>query len=421
MNLSGRSSLVPFGLVAAFLGTGVASLVLAYTVVLLEPASFLLAIATPKALATVHLVTLGFGVMILVGALQQLAPVLLVTPLASVRAAYVTLVLLLTGVAGVIGGFARGYDVPLLASGAILSFLAVLVLLVNLATTYRRSRARSTVNASLIASACYLLLTIALGGLVAASRLVPEIAAILGYATPLHLALGLFGVFFLAIASTGHRLLGMFVLAHGVTQVRLRIIAGGVHAAIALLALGTFTRLETGALAIVLLIGALVVFGVDTAVIVRRRMRRVFERSIRLYLVSVSLAMLAVPLWLTGHHAAAVTIFLLGFVTLAIAGMLVKIMSFLAWQYRYAPHVGRGEVPLMHHLVRDDLENVTTAGLVSGALLLPAALVTSVPLLAHAGAFTGTIGASSLALHLLWIATGAHARRVPRATLGETA
>src|SRR5690606_17880555 len=75
-----------------------------------------------------------------------------------------------------------------------------------------------------------------------------------------------------------------------------------------------------------------------------------------------------------GLREAATVALLLGFVGLAVSGMLVKILSFLTWTRAFGSAAGRpGPAPLLRDLTRARLEPVITVGLGFGALAATAA------------------------------------------------
>lgn len=411
MTSRGPSTTVPFAVPARFLGTGMIALVTAFTVLAFRPELLLTSYAAPSVLALVHVLTLGFATMVLVGAMHPLMPVLLVAELHSPRLGTATFVLLLAGVVGVVLGFATGYRLAPLVIGGCLVIAALLLFDLNLWWTARASAGLDVVARTMLASAGYLSATALLGLTIALSRAVPGLAGVLGHATPLHLGLGLFGAFFLAVAAAGHKLLGMFVLAHGASQGRLRLIARLVHAGVLLLAAGTFLGLRVNAATSVLLTCAVALFFVDVAVLFRKRMRRRVDAALWPYLAAPLPLVSAVAFAAAGVMPAAVAALLLGFLPLAVAGMIIKIASFLTWQQRYAPRVGRGPVPMLGDMHVVPLGCATASGFASGALALPAAVAWSSPELASVGAVAAAMGAWALLFHLAWIMLGRH---VPR-------
>lgn len=402
---------VPFAIPARFLITGAAALSLALTALALRPSLLLGATAAPGLLAVVHTLTLGFAAMILLGAMHQLMPVMLVTSLHAPKLGVWTYVLYVLGSAGVIGGFALGFVVPLLAAGGTLIVVALWVFLYNLIRTAMKATVHSPVGHALVAAGVYLTLTATFGVLLGLERDVPALARVLGYATPLHLGLGLFGAFLLAIAGAGHKLLGMFTLSHGAVAWRLRVLTYLVHLALLLIAAGVLLRLPTALPAVLALGIAAALYALDVWAILQKRMRKALELPMRHYVLGGGFLLLAIPLALVRHYSAALYSVLGGFIVLAVAGMLVKIASFLTWQHRYAKQAGKTPVPLLKDMTQVGLEHASFWALGLGALLNVAALFWQVQLLAIPGTVLSAIGAWSLLSHVLWIIFGIHRPR----------
>lgn len=421
MPAMGGDNAVPFAVPARFLLTGAGALAVAWSTLALRPGLVLGSYAAPGALAVVHLLTLGFGTMVLVGAMHQLVPVLLVTRLFSPRLGGPVFVLLAVGAAGVILGLALVRVLPL-AIGGTLVLAGLTTFGANLLLTVRRAGRVDAVARAMVLAVAFLILTALLGLAIALARAWPALAGALGHATPLHLGLGLAGAFFTAIAGAGHKLLAMFGLAHGVGPARLNGLTGCVGGALAALALHVFLgpRTAGGALptvASMLFTAAVALFVVDVATILRARMRRRLEPALRTYLCALAFVLPVPVLLLTGHVVPAVTATLLGFLPLAVAGMLIKITAFLAWQHRYAGRIGRsggsGRVPVLADMTRPGLARATAAGLGLGTAALLAARATGVPSLAAVAGTLGALGAWSLVAHLAWIVLGRHVARTP--------
>lgn len=420
---------VPFWVPARFLLTGATALALAWTALAVRPDLVLGHYGVPGALAVVHLLTLGCFTLVLVGAMHQLVPVLLVTRLAAPRLGGPTYLLLAAGALGVIFGLGLS-RVALLAGGGSLVLAGLLLFGGNLVATVRGASRVDAVARAMLLAVAFLILTASLGLAIALTRVWPGFAALLGYVTPLHLGLGLAGAFFVAIAGAGHKLLAMFVLAHGVGPARLNGLVGCVTAALALLAIHAFAgpRLALGVLptvAVALLAAAVVLLAWDVRAIVRARMRRNVEPAMATYLAAF-VFLLPIPLLLlAGAVPAAVMVALLGFVPLAVSGMLVKITTFLAWQHRYASQIGKrggpGGVPMLADMTRQPLARTTMAGFVTGGALIVIARWTGSPLLVAAAGTVGALGAWALLAHLAWIVWGRHVARPLPAAKGAKA
>src|SRR5690606_38428816 len=337
------------------------------------PRALLGAVNAPSLVGLTHVFTLGFVGLVFAGTLQQLPAVMLVTDLAWPRLGLVALPLLLAGAGSVVAGFAAGFaPLPLALGGAVVS-LAWLLLLAQLVATALRRWPKDAAGQALVASVAFLALTVVLGFALAGARSAPGVAAALGYPVRLHLTTGMFGAFLLGIAGAGQKLLGMFALAKGTAQWRLRLL--GLLVALALLAeaLAAFARLP-----------------------LRLRLRRGLEPPIRRYVLAHAFLPVAGLLALAGLPAAAAAAFLVGFVGLAVSGMLVKILSFLTWTARFAGGAGvSAGAPLLRDLFRGELEPVTTWALAGGAASLSATLALRQPALAPLAAGLLLLGSAS--------------------------
>lgn len=426
--LSASGNALPFWIPARFLLTGAFALPAAFTALAVRPDWLLAYHATPPMLAVVHTVTLLFATTIFAGAVQQLAPVLLATPLYSVRLARWSYPLVVGGAVGVVAGFAGGYRVAWLVAGGVLALAGLVTVAVNLIRTAARAKRSGTADGALVASFVYLVLTVLMGTLLAASRRVPELGG-LADALPLHLGLGLFGAFFLGIASAGHKLVAMFVLSHGTPAWPLRWLAILVHAAMALLLagvlldafssrlLGATARGAVDVAAAILLAGAVGLFLLDTALHLRNRKRRALEAAIRHYVAASAFLVAAFALAAAGGYPAAIAALLAGFLPLLIGGMAVKILAFLTWQHRYAPVVGRKRVPLLRDMPIAWLEPITLGALGAAGLGVIAVVLWDLPVgFTRALMTVGAAGAWALLAQGLWIVFGTHAPTMQEAS-----
>lgn len=386
----------PPALPIAALLAGAAALLAGAGWLAFAPRALLGAVNAPSLVGLTHVFTLGFVGLVFAGTLQQLPAVMLVTDLAWPRLGLVALPLLLAGAGSVVAGFAAGFaPLPLALGGAVVS-LAWLLLLAQLVATALRRWPKDAAGQALVASVAFLALTVVLGFALAGARSAPGVAAALGYPVRLHLTTGMFGAFLLGIAGAGQKLLGMFALAKGTAQWRLRLL--GLLVALALLAeaLAAFARLPLGPRPQLLLAAAAALQLLEVRAILRVRLRRRLEPSIRRYVLAHAFLPAAGLLALAGLPAAAAAAFLVGFVGLAVSGMLVKILSFLTWTARFAGGAGvSAGAPLLRDLFRGELEPVTTWALAGGAASLSATLALRQPALAPLAAGLLLLGSAS--------------------------
>jgi len=386
----------PPALPIAALLAGAAALLAGAGWLAFAPRALLGAVNAPSLVGLTHVFTLGFVGLVFAGTLQQLPAVMLVTDLAWPRLGLVALPLLLAGAGSVVAGFAAGFaPLPLALGGAVVS-LAWLLLLAQLVATALRRWPKDAAGQALVASVAFLALTVVLGFALAGARSAPGVAAALGYPVRLHLTTGMFGAFLLGIAGAGQKLLGMFALAKGTAQWRLRLL--GLLVALALLAeaLAAFARLPLGPRPQLLLAAAAALQLLEVRAILRVRLRRRLEPPIRRYVLAHAFLPVAGLLALAGLPAAAAAAFLVGFVGLAVSGMLVKILSFLTWTARFAGGAGvSAGAPLLRDLFRGELEPVTTWALAGGAASLSATLALRQPALAPLAAGLLLLGSAS--------------------------
>jgi len=431
---AGAPSAVPI----AALTAGSVALVAGAVALAIRPGLLVGYPGAPGMLALTHTFTLGFVGLVYAGTLQQLPAVLLVTDLAWPRLGVGALPLLGLGTALVVAGFALGFAALPLALGGGLVSLAWLALLVQLLVTASRRRRKDLAARGLVIAVAYFAATVVLGFALAGGRTVPAIPGTIGYPVSTHLTAGLFGAFLLGIAASGQKLLSMFALAKGGAAWRLRWLTWSVHAAIVAEALTRFAGWPLGGFRWAFLAAAAALQLWEVGAILKRRLRRRLEAPVLRYVVAHAFLPLAGVLLVLGEARAAGLAFALGFVGLAVSGMLVKIVSFLSWTAGFAqrpagtsePTAARSPAtvtpatvrtptvrpPLLRDLVRPELEPVIGIGLAAGALAAIVAAVTGALPVARMAALALSFGAAAQAgqvVHVVWVALR-FARPAPR-------
>lgn len=388
--------------VAALVG-GALALVVGAAWLLSEPQALAGFVGSPASVALTHLFTLLFVSLIYLGTLQQLPAVLLVTDLAWRRTGWVSLPLFVVGAVLLVWGFASGFRPAALATGGSAVVVALGIAAAQVLATARRSPPRDPASRGLVTAVCYLFLTVAFGLLLASARSSPAVATAVGYPATVHQTTGLIGAFMLGIMASGHKLLSMFALSKGGPVWRLRAGIYLTHAVMALSVVAAAAPLVglppavfrvTGAAAVLLVavIGALQV--VEVGELLRRRLRKRLEAPVERYVLAHAFLPFAGLMLALGWQTAAVVALLLGFVGLAVSGMLVKIISFLTWTRAFgASRNAAAPPPLLRDLTRPWLEPVVTAGLCLGAVAATLAVVTGSVLVARFAASAMLVGA----------------------------
>lgn len=410
----------------ASLLVGAAALVFAGVLVLLAPGAFTAYLGTPRVVALNHVYTLLFVGLVFVGTLQQLPAVMFVTRLAWPRLGWATLPLFFAGGVAVVVGFFRTFDPAWLAPGAAAVSLAMLAMLVQLVRTAAQRWPKDPGSHALLLSAAFLTLAVLLGFTLASARTTPALAARVGYPVQLHLTVGLFGAFLLGIVGSGQKLLSMFALSKGGPQWRVRCATYAVSAAVLLEALTAFARLRDPGVALALLAVGCFFQAWEVLGILKRRLRKKLEAPIERYVLAHAFLPLAGLALLFGQGGAAAILFLVGFVGLAVSGMLVKILSFLTWTWQFAGAATggvSGGAPLLRDLVRNELEPLITWGLAVAALALAGATIWRLSVLASVSGAATLLGGAALLLqagHVVCVTVRAK-RRLAAAAAGKMA
>lgn len=349
---------------------------------------------SPAAVALTHLLTLGFLTHVMIGALMQLLPVAVGTSLPRPRRLGAAVHALLTaGTLALTGGMLTGQIVLLSAAagllgGAFLLFLA--------AASWRLAsvpRVYPTVTAMRLALGA-LAVTASLGiGLVPGLHGGAAAALDFRYAD-IHLAWGLAGWVGLLVVGVAYQVVPMFQLTPSYPPRLQRYLAPVVFAglasgsAVAILAHqgAAVPALSLPILAAVVL-GGFALFAGMTLILQARRRRRRADATARFWQLGMASLLAAVVLFFVALLTAAPRLALLsgalwivGFASSVIHGMLYKIVPFLAWLHLHNQGI-RYVLPNMAEILpeRRTLPHVwvhaAALALMSIALIAPGAVV----------------------------------------------
>ena len=317
----------------------------------------------PQIIAVTHLFVLGWLCSLIMGAMYQLVPVALETKLYSERFARWHYLLHVIGFIGMVWQF---WDWNLKQVGHYGSALAIgaFIFIYNLARTIARVP-KWNVVAFGIASALFWLFMVMIAGLfVVSAKCWPQISPFVPLAQMhAHGHLGVLGFFLMMLVAVSYKLLPMFGLSEIQNQRRawasiilLNVALAGLFPAILL---GSRWKFEFGHLVAV----ALVLYGFEINAILKARKRRVLDWGLKTFLAGV---WTLIPLTATGliltwpglpfneRTGQLENVYgelaILGVLTLAILGMLYKIIPFLVWYAAYSEWVGRCAVPSLSDL-----------------------------------------------------------------------
>lgn len=340
--------------------------------------------ASPRVAAVTHLFTLGWLTTTIFGALHQLLPVALGAPVRSIRLGHAAFVVFVPGVASLVAGLAAASS-ALYHAGIGLVGAGIVLVVGNVGASLLASRRRDVTWAAVAVAITALASTLVLGvvllhnvetGFLAEARLRVLVA---------HLHVALVGWVLVMIVGMSHRLLPMFLLAHGAdtrwTRRALALLAAGV----VVFAVGAGGGIEPLAWAgAALLEGGIVCFLVQARAFFRARIRPRLDVGLRFAataLVFLCIAALLGPLVLfTGAEhprlgTGYVLVGLLGGIVLYVVGFFYKIVPFLAWIARFRGRMGKETVPTVAELYSARVATVQLVVMAAGVGALGAGTI----------------------------------------------
>lgn len=313
-------------------------------------------------LALTHLVNLGWIGSVIMGATYQLVPVALETRLHQERLAIYHIIAHVIGVVGMVWMF-WVWDMKQVGHYGSMAALGMAVFVFNLGRTIRRAPRRDVVRLGTVSALTWLCLT-ALAGLYVSAAKCWDFSPFAPISQMhAHAHAGVLGYFILMIVAVSYRLVPMFTLSEIQNPVRaawsIRLINAGLATIFLTVLIGSAWKLAAGLLAT----AGLLLHAAEIRAILRARKRPSLDGSLRCFLTALNLiaplAMIGLVLAWPGLPATLFTtqlenvygiLAILGVVSLAILGMLHKIVPFLVWSSVYSKHVGRTRVPALADL-----------------------------------------------------------------------
>ncbi|MEJ2407103.1 MAG: hypothetical protein P8171_23040, partial [Candidatus Thiodiazotropha sp.] len=289
---------------------------------------------SPTVLALTHLLTVGFLGTVMLGAMQQLVPVLIGVPLPAPRlvAPFVFLAWL-TGAGSLIVGMATSTPMAVRAGGILLAVVIGLFALLVMRSLWLSSSRHATVRAMTLAvislaitvSIPLYLITLFGGSLPLAHPM-----------TGLHIGWGAVGWIFLLLVAVAYQVVPMFQITpeypaavRGWLALLMweGLVVWSAQAIIPLMAYSAW-----------LLALGMAVFALQTLRLLSQRRRKLADVTLDFWRLAMACLLLSVLAWGIGHLLPGTrwelmlgVLFLVGFAMSAVNGMLYKIVPFLVW------------------------------------------------------------------------------------------
>lgn len=362
----------PLAVPTTFFATAPLAVIAAGVLLIVEGGAALATNWAPQTLALTHLGTLGLLAMVMMGALYQITSVVAGSRVPVPRLAHVVHALLLFGAVCLVWGLARARAQLLLASLWTIS-VALLLFVVPIGVALARARTRSRTVTGIRAAVAFLLLAGVLGLWMVHGHSGMRFPGARNLWVQVHLTAALLGWVGGLISAVSWQVVPMFYLAAPLGERTQRLCLGllalGVLLPVAVLGLELTgaSGLNTMALMRLAALGAVpaalavwALHPVLTLGSLARRRRRRGDPSLLFWLAGLAAAPLAGAVAAASHLSVDPRWgLLLGWLAIwswagmIVHGMLTRIVPFLVWLHRFAPHVGRAAVPSVRGLLPD--------------------------------------------------------------------
>jgi len=365
-----------------YLYAGLSFLVATILLIFSTPA-FLQHYFHPRTLAITHIMALGWGTMMILGASHQLVPVLIEGKLYSNTLAYFSFSFAATGIPLLVIGF-YNFDFGWPAQwGAIFINAAIIFYLVNIAVSMAKSK-NENVHAVFVFTGTLWLLITTIVGLFLVYNFTHNILSkdSLSY-LPLHAHLGIIGWFLMLVIGVGSRLIPLFLISKYDNSKILWWIYSLINfALISFIVFFLFVKITwLYLLPLVAIAAAIILFGYYCYRAYHERLRKKVDYQVKISLLSVF--MMALPLVflfvvillllfsVDNIHLILTYGFCIffGWITAIIFGMTFKTLPFIVWNKVYHDKAGLGKTPNPKELFSDKIFLIMGISYLSGFVL----------------------------------------------------
>lgn len=350
----------------------------------------------PHTLAITHIMALGWGTMMILGASHQLVPVLIEGKLYSNKLASTSFLFAALGIPLLAYGF-YVFDMGLPARfGGILIILAIIAYLINLGMSMVKTEKENVHAFFVFTAAIWLLATAIVGLLLVYNFTYPLLSKSSLVYLPLHAHLGIAGWFLLLITGIGSRLIPMFLISKYSNTNKLRWIYGLINGGLlAFVFLFLYTDSKTFLIfPLLAVLAAIVLFGNFCFCSYRQRIRKKLDDQMKVSLLSVlmmlipmiflvviiSLLILSVKENISLIISYGFIIFF-GWITAIILGMTFKTLPFIMWNKVYHQLAGKGKTPNPKDLFSNAIFKWMSVAYIFGFVLFTTGILLNVVLL----------------------------------------
>lgn len=356
----------------------------------------------PHILAITHVMALGWGTMIILGASHQLVPVLIEGKLYSNKLAHTSFVLAAVGIPMLVYGFYvfnMGWPAKW---GGRLVLLSILSYLINLGVSISKSKKENVHAVFVFTAIVWLFLTAFIGLALVYNFTYPLLPNDSLHYLPLHVHAGVIGWFLLLIMGVASRLIPMFLISK-YSNVRLlwwifSLINGALVFYVSLFFFSD--NLVLAYIPGIAILAAVLLFIYYCYSSYQQRIRKQVDDQLKLSLLSIIMILLPIVLLLVlisllagagGQEKTLVLaygfVILFGWITAIILGMTFKTLPFIVWNKVYHLRSGLGKNPSPKDLFSDGVFKLMSITYIMGFLSFATGILINQALLLNAGSF----------------------------------
>lgn len=369
----------------------------------------------PKILALTHTAALGWGSMIIFGALYQLLPVILETKLYSIRLAWISFVFFVPGIILLVYCFWIFDPGIYMQIASVLVFTAILLFSLNVFFTVKRKKQESIFHEFIITACLWLNLTALLGILMVFNFQYPFLQKDHLQFLRLHAHMGIVGWFLLLIIGVSAKLLPMFLVSNYQRMSMLSVSYYFINAALLLFLLHGYLYGIGYNTYLIFLLGAIGV-GIYLIYIFKcfqSRIRKgidlpMLKSLFSIALLAVSIVILPFILYYHLKNSAFAanlstlygSLIFMGWISLLILGQTFKTLPFIVWVKHYEQLTGKVKTPLPSDLIVNSLLYIQSGAFLFFLVTFVVGFLLNSAMLKMAAACGLTVTALSYFVHL---------------------
>ena len=358
-NMGGLAQNTSYKVVLPFYIYGALSIFVAAILLFFSSSAFLQHYFHPQTLAITHVMALGWGTMMILGASHQLVPVLIEGKLYSDTLAHLSFLFAAIGIPLLVYAFYHFHFGWPAETGAILINAAVILYMINIAISMVKSKKENVHAVFVFTATLWLLITIVVGLFLVYNFTHNILSTDSLHYLPLHAHLGIIGWFLLLVIGVGSRLIPLFLISKYHNVKLLWWIYGLINSAlIAFIVIFLYIKITwLYFFPIIAIFISLLIFGYFCYQAYQDRLRRKVDDQLKISLLSILMMLLPVIFLLLIILLMMFSIdnprliltygfcIFFGWITAIIFGMTFKTLPFILWNKTYHSKAGLGKTP----------------------------------------------------------------------------